>query len=131
MSSALEVEFVLRSLMPLSEPKVTLISVFSKILSKQSGSLLVTLICYQASLLSVQTLDCSHVSPCLSSLLRLCYYNDFVIIKCPRPGSCHDASCLIFLSQQSSVKQFTRLFIVYNTQTINGLCTMNSKKMKK
>ena len=62
MSSALEVEFVLRSLMPLSELKVTLISVFSKILSKQSDSLLVTLICYQASLLSVQTMACSHVS---------------------------------------------------------------------
>ena len=105
MSSAFEVEFVLRSPIPLSEPKVTLILKITED-SFQKWFVTLTLIAKPHCSHQPQTLDCSQsLYPCLSSLLRLCYYNDFVIIKCPHPGSCHDASCLIFLSLSTIISK--------------------------
>ena len=111
-SSALEVEFVRRSLIPLSEPRVTLIFNF--------------FLWHWMKLLVTKTLDyCQSMSPCLSSLLRLCYYNDAVIIKCPRPShASHETH-----DPLSTIISKTVHWIVYNSQTINGLCTMNSKEM--
>ena len=125
MSSALEVEFVLRSLIPLSDPRVTLILEITENSFQKHfcDTDLFPSLTAPSPRLWIVLRACLRVSPHSS-----CYYNDFVIIKCPHPGSCRDASCLIFFSQQSSVKQFTRLFIVYNTQTINGLCMHNELK---
>lgn len=127
MSSALEVEFVLRSLIPLSEPRVTLIL---GITENSFQKCFLTLTYCQASLLPAPDYRLFSDSACLRVSLHSSDYviihSEFVIIKCPHSGSCHDASCLKFFSQQSSVQQFTRLFIIPRL-SMDCACTINSK----
>ena len=133
MSSALEVEFVLRSLIPLSEPKVTLILEITEN-SFQKRFVTLTLIAKPHCSQQPQTLDC-----CQSLWLRVSpHSSDYVIIMTLLSSSVRTPGRVMMLhasysslSQQSSVKQFTRLFIVYNTQTINGLYMHMHNELKR